>query len=77
MKKGAEASSVSSFHNFRPWWNLGGTSDSGFVYAMAKKARPQEPVLLDAAEASEDESKPLYSAPDSYRVSMTIADIHV
>ncbi|XP_048752416.1 uncharacterized protein LOC125663982 isoform X2 [Ostrea edulis] len=34
---------------------------------MAKKARPQEPVLLDAAEASEDESKPLYSAPDSYR----------
>ncbi|XP_061197139.1 uncharacterized protein LOC133205355 isoform X2 [Saccostrea echinata] len=48
-----------------PWWNLGGKIDSGFVYAMAKKTESREPVLLDAAEASDDETKPIYS--DSYR----------
>ncbi|XP_062583534.1 synapse differentiation-inducing gene protein 1-like isoform X2 [Saccostrea cucullata] len=48
-----------------PWWNLGGKIDSGYVYAMSKKSKSREPVLLDAAEASDDETKPLYSG--SYR----------
>lgn len=42
-----------------PWWSLGGGADGGFVHAMSRKQTPREPVLLDAAEASEDESSPL------------------
>lgn len=42
-----------------PWWSLGGRADGGFVHAMSRKKTPREPVLLDAAEASEDESSPL------------------
>lgn len=52
---------------FRPWWSLGGRADGGFVYAMSRKQTPREPVLLDAAEASEDESSPLCA--EYYRVS--------
>lgn len=44
-----------------PWWSLGGRADGGFVYAMSRKQTSREPVLLDAAEASEDESSPLCS----------------
>jgi hypothetical protein len=36
---------------------------------VAKKLNPKEPVLIDAAEASEDESKPLCTEADSYKVS--------
>ncbi|XP_022336520.1 synapse differentiation-inducing gene protein 1-like isoform X2 [Crassostrea virginica] len=49
----------------RPWWTFGTTTDYGYVYAMTRKQGFREPVLLDAAEASDDETRPLYA--DSFR----------
>lgn len=54
------------FFPYRPWWTFGTTTDYGYVYAMTRKQGFREPVLLDAAEASDDETRPLYA--DSFRV---------
>jgi hypothetical protein len=65
---------IRSIMNFRTMWNLVGTPDSGFVYAMAK--RPQENVMVYDAEASDDEPDSLHFAINSYRVCITNTYIH-